>query len=122
MTVLWLVLGGVLGALCRYHLNRFVQSRFPIRFPLGTLVVNTSGSLILGLLVGLLTGHPLWPVEGLRAFVGIGFCAAYTTFSSFAYETLLLWREGGRRSALINLIAQPVLGLLAAWVGLMLAW
>ncbi len=120
MTYLLLAIGGVLGALCRYHISQFIQVRRQIFFPIGTFVVNLSGSLLLGLLGGLLAFHPNWPVESLQSTFGIGFCATYTTFSSFIFETLQLWRLGRYRAALLNVLVQPLLGCLLAWIGLMI--
>lgn len=120
MSVVLLAIGGGAGALARYHLARYVQRRTGGRFPLGTWLINLSGSLLLGLLVGLLLRHPAWPGAALRLLLGTGFCGAYTTFSSFAFETSQLWRGGGRRAALLNLLSQPLLGGLVAWLGLWL--
>jgi fluoride exporter len=119
MMYVLLAIGGVLGALCRYHVARYVQTRVKYNFPLGTLLINVSGSFGLGLLIGLITLHPNWPVDPLRFGFSIGFFAAYTTFSSFAFETVELWRQSRQRMAVYNLTLQPVLGVLAAWAGLL---
>lgn len=116
----WLLLGGIAGALTRYHAARLIQARVAGSFPLGTVLVNLSGCLGLGLLTGLLAGHPTWPVAGLRLALGVGFFGGYTTFSSFAWETAQLWRQGQRRAAGLNLAAQAGLGALLAAVGLLL--
>ena len=118
MTYLWLALGGIVGALCRYHGARFVAARFAGDFPLGTLLINIGGSLLLGFLIGVFGNHPAWPVAALTALCATGFCGAFTTFSSFAFESTQLWRGGQRRQALLNLLGQPLLGGLAAWAGL----
>jgi CrcB protein len=120
MSVLLLAIGGAAGAICRYHLERFVQARTRRAFPLGIWLINLSGSLLLGLLGGLLLHHAEWPGEALRLLLGVGFCGAYTTFSSFALEISQLWRIGQRRAALLDLLSQPLLGGLAAWIGLWL--
>lgn len=120
MSLLLLLLGGVAGAICRYHLVRYVQARSRLRFPLGTCVINLSGSLLLGLLGGLLVGQVTWPGPSLRLLFGTGFCGAYTTFSSFIFETSQLWQHRQRCAALLNLLGQPLLGGLAAWAGLWL--
>jgi len=119
LTYLLLVIGGVIGALGRYHGARWVHAKVPGTFPLGTLLINLSGSLTLGILGGLLAAHPNWPAGELTLFLGVGLCGAYTTFSSFAVETVQLWRQGQRQQALFNLVAQPLLGGLAAWLGLL---
>jgi CrcB protein len=120
MSALLAVIGGAAGAICRYHLERFVQARTPRAFPLGVWLINLSGSLLLGLLGGLLIRHADWPGESLRLLLGVGFCGAYTTFSSFVFEVCQLWRGGQRRAALLSLLSQPLLGGLAAWIGLWL--
>ena len=120
MATLTLVLGGIAGAVARYHFARYVQQRTGRRFPLGTWLINASGSFALGLLNGLLMAHPGWPVAELRLAFGTGFCGAYTTFSSFAFETAQLWQDGLRSAALSNLVTQPLLGIVLAWTGLWL--
>ncbi|HEX6292349.1 MAG TPA: fluoride efflux transporter CrcB [Herpetosiphonaceae bacterium] len=120
MSYLLLALGGIAGALCRYHGVRAIHARTTIAFPVGTYVINLSGSFMLGLLAALLARHPAWPVEQLGLLFGTGFCGAYTTFSSFAFESTQLWRQAQRRRALLNLVSQPLLGILAAWIGLLI--
>ncbi len=120
MTYLCLAIGAILGALCRYHVVRLIAARQGDTFPLGTFLVNSSGSLLLGLLAGLVATHPGWPITAIQVIAGSGFCATYTTFSSFIFETIRLWRQGSRYAALTNLCGQPVLGLLCAWLGIML--
>lgn len=120
MSYLLLALGGALGALCRYHGGRIIHSRIATTFPLGTFVINLSGSFLLGLLAGLLGRHPGWLVEDFNLLFGIGFCGAYTTFSSFAFETIQLWRQDQHRHAIANLLGQPLLGSCVAWLGLLI--
>lgn len=118
MTYLLLALGAIVGALSRFHAVRLIQGWWGGAFPLGTFLVNLSGSMLLGLIGGLVATHPNWPLSSIQAIAGIGFCATYTTFSSFIFETVQLWRRGSRRAALANLCGQPALGLLCAWLGL----
>jgi CrcB protein len=118
MIFLLLALVATLGAVCRYHVTRSVQARTATDFPFGTFLINITGSVLLGFVVGLLAQHPEWPGANLTLLLGVGFCGAYTTFSSFAWETLQLWRKGRQRQALYNLCGQPVLGGLAAWAGI----
>jgi CrcB protein len=120
MSFLLLALGGVAGALCRYHGARLVQARTASAFPLGTWLINLSGSLLLGLLVGLLSHAPSRLPTEISLLLGTGFCGAYTTFSAFAFETIQLWRQGRYGQALINLVGQPICGVCAAWLGLSL--
>ncbi|MDO9695102.1 MAG: fluoride efflux transporter CrcB [Candidatus Latescibacteria bacterium] len=111
---------GALGAVARYGLSGFAQRWFPPSFPGGTLVVNTLGCFLAGLLAALLLDR--WPVgPTTRAALLIGFLGAFTTFSTFANETLALAREGGELRAALNVVLSVVLGLGAAWAGAALA-
>lgn len=116
MLLLWVALAGALGAVARYSVHALVQSRVTGLFPFGTVVVNLSGSLALGIVVGLAIAHGLEP--DVRAVVGTGFIGAYTTFSTFSYDTVGLMQEGDVRAALVNAFGSIVLGLVAATVGL----
>ena len=113
-------IGAVLGANARYLVGLWAAGRFGADFPYGTLIVNVTGSLVLGLLMGLLAGRLTVPEE-LRFLVGIGFLGAYTTFSSFSVETMNLLREQSAWYALLNVLANNVGGILAAFLGLTLA-
>ena len=112
-------LAGALGALGRYGVHGLVESRTASRFPYGTVVVNISGSFALGVVVGLLTYQGLDP--DVRTVVGTGFIGAYTTFSSFSYDTLGLFESGATRDALANALGSVVVGLVAATAGFALA-
>jgi CrcB protein len=120
MDSLWVALGAVLGANLRYGIGRFVGSRLPIGFPLGTLIINTTGSFLLGAFF-------MWARESAymdpkwRLVVAVGFCGGYTTFSSFAWESYALIREGRWEMSLVYMVASNVLGLLAVVAGAMLA-
>ena len=113
---LLLMLGGALGTLARYLTGTAIMSRFGGRFPLGTLVVNTSGCFLIGAIMTLLTRrsapHPNW-----RLFLVVGFLGGYTIFSSFAYETFAAAREGSPWLGLLNVAASVVLGYFAVWLG-----
>ncbi|PLS78584.1 MAG: fluoride efflux transporter CrcB [Chloroflexi bacterium] len=118
MSIVLLWIGGILGALCRFHANRLLRGQTQSAFPWGTLLINVTGSALLGLLMGLLAKHATWPTTQLGIFFGTGFCGAYTTFSTFALETVELWQRGARRATLLNALGQPLVGGLAAWLGL----
>jgi fluoride exporter len=117
MKVLLAGCGGFLGSIARYLLggaiHRLVQA--PV-FPFGTLVVNVSGCLAIGLLGGLADQRGLLS-PGARVFLLIGVLGGFTTFSSFGYETFQLARDGETLLALANILLQLVLGLSAVWAG-----
>lgn len=113
-----LIAGGV-GAPARYLLEGLVQDRTDGAFPWGTFVVNMTGSLLLGLITGAALYHsfPSTP----KVWLGTGFCGAYTTFSTFTFETIRLLEEGAVVDALANATASLLTGTAAAAVGLALA-
>jgi fluoride exporter len=114
---LWIAVAGSAGALSRYQLEGFVSRHARGAFPWGTLVVNVSGCFVLGLLFTLLTERFL-PHPDLRTALTIGFLGAYTTFSTFAFETVRLAEGGGRGLALLNVVVSVAVGLAAAWLGI----
>lgn len=111
--------GGMIGAPSRYVMDQYISSRTEGAFPWGTFVINATGALLLGLIVGLAAYHRLGPVP--VAIVGTGFCGAYTTFSTFSYETIRLLEEGRFLSALYNVAGSLAVGLLGAGLGLAVA-
>lgn len=118
----WILLavaaGGSVGAPARFLVDRFIADRVETDFPLGTYAVNMSGALLLGLLTGLGLAHHLPPT--VEALLGTGFCGAYTTFSTWTYETVRLLTVGELRAGLLNVAGSLALGLLAAGAGLAL--
>jgi fluoride exporter len=117
----WLLVavGAAVGAPCRWLLDRAVQGRRGGVLPVGTLVVNVLGSLLLGALLAatLRVDGP----EQLVALVGTGFAGAFTTFSTFAYETVVLLDEGSSAIALANVALGVTAGIAAAFGGWWLA-
>lgn len=111
-----IALGGMTGALARYGLSRFVQLSVNQIFPWGTLFVNLSGSLAIGLFYELFD-RAVIPSD-LRSLITIGFLGAYTTFSTYSLETINLLREGEIRLCLINVILSNVLGLVLVVLGM----
>ncbi len=107
---------GALGAPARYLADAYVQERAPGAFPLGTFAINVTGSLLLGVITGLALYHGLGTLP--KASVGTGFCGAYTTFSTFSYETVRLVEDGSLFEAGLNVGASLVVGLAAAAIGL----
>jgi len=107
--------GGFLGAIARYSLGGYIGSRFGVRFPYGTFVINVSGSFLIGLILTLLartTASAYW-----RYLIPIGFIGAYTTFSTFEYETLRAIQDGQLVTGLLNVALSLVVGFAAVWAG-----
>jgi len=117
---LWIGMAGFVGAVSRYHVEGWVSRHTRSDFPVGTLAVNLSGCLLLGFVITLFAER-LVPSPHLRAAVTIGFLGAYTTFSTFAYETLRLGDDGAPARAVLYAVASVGLGVLAAWMGTVLA-
>jgi len=114
MTKLLLVfIGGGLGAVSRFLVTTALAGKLG-NFPLGTLTANFFGSLIMGLVVGILAGR----FESVRLFIAVGFLGGFTTFSSFSAETLALIQGGQIFSAVVNIVVSVVAGLLACAIGL----
>jgi CrcB protein len=119
--VLFLVaIAGGLGAACRYMLDFAITQRTRGVLPWGTWAVNVTGSLALGFLVGLALQVNL-PLE-VKLVLGGGFLGAYTTFSTWMYESLRLIELGAWRAAMVNLLGSVVSGGIAAMLGLSAAW
>lgn len=111
--VLMVCLGAALGAPARYLADRGVQSLHDSVFPFGTLSINVVGCFVLGVLVGF--GMP--PDSPTFLALGTGFCGAFTTYSTFSYETVRLVEIGAWRQALLNVAASVGGGLAAAVLG-----
>src|SRR6266568_4302300 len=103
------VIGGGTGALARYVAASAIMKRFGGEFPLGTLVINVTGSFLIGFLMTWLTERfqldPRW-----RLLLVVGFLGGYTTFSSFEWETFTAVREGGLWTGMINVVSSVMLG------------
>ncbi|RKD24470.1 hypothetical protein BEP19_08770 [Ammoniphilus oxalaticus] len=114
--MIWLVgCGGILGAIARFLLGQSINKRTDAPFPIGTWVINLTGSLLLGGLVVLRLHDGL--TETTWSFWGVGFCGAFTTFSTFGLETVRLIDQQQKRLALVYVISSVLLGLLAATLG-----
>ncbi len=120
MTIFGVAIAGALGALARYGLGGYVANRFPSAFPWETFVINISGSLIIGVLFVLFT-EKLMPHPALRASLMVGFVGAYTTFSTFSLETIRLVQDGAVGLAAANVFGSVAAGLVAVWVGIVIA-
>jgi CrcB protein len=112
--------GAGLGGLARYVAGSWIMLKYGGRFPLGTLLINVSGSFLIGVLMTLLTErlnpHPNW-----RLFLVVGVLGGYTTFSSFEYELYQSVRDGARWMGMLYLMSSVVLGYLGVWLGAILA-
>jgi fluoride exporter len=117
---LWVSLGGILGVNLRYFLSRIITRFSDAAFPYGTLVINVTGSLVLGFFLVWTTervlADPRW-----RLLVSIGFCGSYTTFSGYAYETMSYFEQGHWTLFATNILANNVLCLVAILAGAMIA-
>lgn len=116
MTLLWIALGGALGSVLRYALGGAVQKFSARGFPIGTLAVNVIGCLIIGILIHKLTNDQTHPAT--RAFMVVGFCGGFTTFSAFSAETIGLMLGGEMGRATIYVLLSVSLCLAATWVGM----
>jgi len=113
------VAAGAVGAPLRYFVDTIIQERNEGAFPWGTLVVNASGSLLLGFVTGLALYHAF--PDTPRIVLGTGFCGAYTTFSTFGFETVRLLEDDAVTEALLNALGTLVTCAAAAALGLALA-
>jgi fluoride exporter len=111
MTALWVALGAAVGAPLRYLTDRAVQSRLGTAFPWGTFTVNVIGSFVLGVVLR-------WaPDPTVVAVLGIGFCGALTTYSTFGFETFRLLEDRRSAAAVANVVLSVVAGVAAAVLG-----
>ena len=118
LAYLWVALGGALGSVGRFWINNLVSVKFGELFPLGTLVINVTGSFLIGIFAavsdpdGRVSASP-----GFRQFLMIGVCGGYTTFSSFSLQTLRLAQDRQWLYAGGNVILSVILCLMAVWLG-----
>jgi CrcB protein len=120
LAYLWISVGAVVGANARYFLSRLIAKIVSPSFPYGTLLINVTGSFILGLFLVWTTeralADPRW-----RLMIAIGFCGSYTTFSSYAFESFSLFERGQYVLFASNVLASNVLCLLGVLAGAMIA-
>ena len=120
---LWVALGGALGSVSRYWLSGLVASRFGETFPWGTLVINVTGSFIIGIFAALAIPEGRMDPQSrafTTQFLMIGVCGGYTTFSSFSLQTLNLLRDREWLYAGGNVLLSVVLCMVAVWLGYLL--
>lgn len=113
-------LGAILGANARYLVGVWAAQRFGVTFPYGTAIVNITGALILGFLIAWGSARSGLTPE-LRLLIAVGFLGSYTTFSSFAVESVLQAESANLTNALLNILLNNGVGIVAAWFGIELA-
>jgi CrcB protein len=109
-------LGGFLGAVARFWLGAYIGNKMGTRFPYGTCVINITGSFVIGMFLTVLTERTHWS-PNWRYLVPIGFIGAYTTFSTFEYETLRSVQDGQMGIAFLNVALSVIVGFAAVWLG-----
>ena len=117
---LYVAVGSAMGGVSRYVIGTAVQQRFGLAFPVGTLLVNITGSLLLGFILRFALGGTQISPE-TRVFLTTGFCGGYTTFSTFSYDTAVMFESGQYRRAVVYVTLSVVLSVLATFAGFALA-
>lgn len=110
--------GSFIGGNARYIVGRWAGTLIDARFPLGTFMINVSGSFILGLIGGLLASRSVAHSDAIRLALGVGFCGGFTTFSTFEFETHALFEDGLWLTAVTNMLLSLFAGLVACRLGL----
>jgi CrcB protein len=119
--MIWAIaLGAAVGGVSRYYLSTSVHQRFGVTFPWGTLLINVTGSLLLGFIMAYASNAPSMSAE-LRALLTTGFCGGYTTFSTYSFETVTLLEEGQYERAGAYALGSVLLALAATFCGFLLA-
>jgi len=122
LSYIWIAIGSALGGMSRYWISGIVARQFGETFPWGTVIVNVTGSFIIGFFATLTGPDGRYLVStSARQFVMVGLCGGYTTFSSFSIQTLSLLRDGQWASAGANIAGSVILCLVAVWLGYVLA-
>ncbi len=118
-TIVLIGLGGFVGSVLRYLLSVFIAKAFPVSFPLGTMVVNVLGCLLIGVFCGLLERGGAFTAS-LGLLLITGFCGGFTTFSTFSFESVTLLKAGAYGLFILYALGSVMTGLLAVWAGLAL--
>ena len=116
VTLLLVGLGGALGSMARYMFSTLISRLVPSLFPFGTFAVNVVGCVLFGIIVGLAEQRSVFRPEA-RAFLLIGVLGGFTTFSTFAFESFQLLRDGQFISAAVNVVGQVIAGVVGLWAG-----
>ncbi len=121
LAYLWVAIGGALGSVARFGLNGLISTRLGETFPWGTLAINVTGSLLIGIFAAYSDPDGRAMISpGVRQFFMIGICGGYTTFSSFSLQTLRLAQDREWLYAGGNIVLSVVLCLVAVWLGFVL--
>jgi CrcB protein len=121
LAYLWIAIGGALGSVARFWISGLVAEKYVHAFPWNTLVVNVTGSLVIGVFGALTEPEGRWLASpGVRQFFMVGICGGYTTFSSFSLQTLSLLREREWLYATGNAVLSVLLCMIAVWLGYLL--
>lgn len=112
--------GAGIGGLARYVAGGWIMAKYGGRFPMGTLVINVTGSFLIGVLMTLLTERLVNPHPNWRLFLVVGILGGYTTFSSFEYEAFQAVRDGSRWMGALYVAGSVALGYIGVWLGTIL--
>lgn len=112
--------GGAFGAVTRFGTAQWLHAFLPTRFPLATLVINASGSLLIGIVWVLIAERGVLHADW-RSILMVGFLGSYTTFSAFSLETVTLFEHGYLLQALLNMVSSVVICAGSAWAGMTIA-
>ncbi len=118
--LLYISIGAVVGACARYLLSNYVAKQAFSAFPYGTLIINVTGSLLLGFFL-IVASERLFIADHWRLLVAVGFCGSYTTFSSYAFESFALMEQGQWSQLALNVVGSNVLCLGSVVLGAALA-
>ncbi|MBD2021978.1 fluoride efflux transporter CrcB, partial [Leptolyngbya sp. FACHB-36] len=116
LSVLAIAIGAIPGALSRYHLTEWTKAKFGTKFPYGTFVINLTGCLAMGFFFTISKGITDYPKE-LDLLIRTGFLGSYTTFSTYGFDTLTLWRSKQKPATFFYWAGSAILGLAAVILG-----
>lgn len=120
LTVFAIAAGGATGAVLRHGMNMAALAAFPTSFPLGILLINITGSFLMGVLTGVFA-HLWEPSQTVKLFLTVGVLGGFTTFSAFSLDTVLLWQRGEVAQAVLYVLSSVVFSIGALVLGLWIA-